>query len=81
MSGLDYSGPLYVTVSAKVFSLWDTTEKREPFQIPNPQPVTDLTSEELDMVTAYRAADARAKSMVDLALEPWKKSESTKEAM
>ena len=48
---------------------------------PNPQAPADLTAEEIDMVTAYRAADDRAKSMVDLALEPWKKSESAKGAM
>ena len=48
---------------------------------PNPQPVAGLTAEEIDMVMAYRAADSRIKQIVDLNLEPWKKSESTKKAM
>lgn len=48
---------------------------------PNPQAPADLTAEEIDMVMAYRAADSRIKQIVDLNLEPWKKSESAKKAM
>lgn len=48
---------------------------------PNPQPVADLTAEEMDMVEAYRAADDRARQVVDLTLEPWKKSDFSGEAM
>lgn len=47
----------------------------------NPQPVSDLTAEEMDMVEAYRAADDRARQVVDLTLEPWKKSDFSGEAM
>lgn len=78
---LDFSSPLNVSVSAKVFSLCRTSEPQQPFQIPKPQPVADLTDEEMYMVEAYRAADDRAKSMVDYALEPWKKKKSSGEAM
>lgn len=80
-SGLDFSAPLYVSVSAKVFSLWNATEKRQPFHPPNPQAPADLTAEEMDMVEAYRAADERAKQVVDLTLEPWKKNDFSGEAM
>lgn len=48
---------------------------------PNLQPVADLTTEELDMVEAYRAADDRARQVVDLTLEPWKKNDFSGEAM
>lgn len=48
---------------------------------PNLQLVADLTTEELDLIDAYRAADERAKQVVDLTLEPWKKSESAEEAI
>lgn len=47
----------------------------------NPQPVADLTTEEMDMVEAYRAADSRTRQIVDLNLEPWKKRKSSEEAM
>lgn len=73
------STPISVWLYAQVRSL-------EPIELnprvgPRPSVLTDLTAEELGLVAAYRAADDRAKSMVDLALEPWKKKSSAKEAM
>lgn len=47
----------------------------------NLQVPEDLTSDELNMVEAYRAADDRARQVVDLTLEPWKKKKSSGEAM
>lgn len=48
---------------------------------PNRTALTDLTAEELGLLAAYRAADDRARQVVDLTLEPWKKSESAEKAM
>lgn len=80
-NALDFSGPLYVDVSAKVSCLCALPKKTEENEIPNPQTLADLTSDEMDMVAAYRTADERARGMVDLALEPWKRKESLDEVM
>lgn len=40
-----------------------------------------LSEDELWVALAYRAADERARSLVDLALEPWKKPNKLDEAM
>lgn len=48
---------------------------------PNPQALADLTAEELGLLAAYRAADDRARQVVDLTLDPWKKKASAKEAI
>lgn len=40
-----------------------------------------LSEDELLVALAYRAADERARSLVDLALEPWKKPDKLDEAM
>lgn len=39
---------------------------------PSPQPVSDLTAEDMDLIEAYHAADDRARQVVNLTLEPWK---------
>lgn len=41
----------------------------------------ELTQAEFEIVLAYRKADARTQSMVDLALEPFKVPSSTEKAM
>ena len=40
-----------------------------------------LSEDELQVALAYRAADERARSLVDLVLEPWKKPGKLNEAM
>lgn len=40
-----------------------------------------LSEDELQVALAYRAADERARSLVDLVLEPWKKPDKLNEAM
>jgi len=40
-----------------------------------------LSADEVQVALAYRAADERTKQMVDLALEPWKKSSKFDETM
>jgi transcriptional regulator with XRE-family HTH domain len=40
-----------------------------------------LSATEYQLIAAYRQADERAKQMVSLALEPWKKTEASGEAM
>lgn len=47
-----------------------------------PAPVSgELTADEVQVALAYRAADERTRQMVDLALEPWKKSVRLDRAM
>lgn len=50
---------------------------------PSPPVSTDSgpTAEEWALLLAYRAADDRAKQVVDLTLEPWKKSSASDVAM
>jgi transcriptional regulator with XRE-family HTH domain len=40
-----------------------------------------ISATEYQLIAAYRQADERAKQMVSLALEPWKKTEASGEAM
>ena len=40
-----------------------------------------MSEDELQVALAYRAADERARSLVDLVLEPWKKPGKLNEAM
>lgn len=48
---------------------------------PNPQTSADLTAEEWKLLDAYRAADERARQVVDLTLEPYRRERQRTKAI